>query len=132
MDGDGKSRRKISIVVDWGKKRVDHKIYYTSAVYSFAILPSLPPPWLVRLMQVLQLSIARNEMAERNEPALRQRIFERERCIKVGERTVNEADAAKSVGCGEVGRREGRYIQPESMRGGEVEESFVGRLDWIE
>lgn len=75
----------------------------TSMVSSFAILPFLPPPWLVGLAQILQLAIARNEMVQRNETAFRQRILEREGHVEVGERPVDQTDAAESIGRGEIG-----------------------------
>lgn len=87
-------RGKISF---GGGKRGEKMIPYTSTVYSFAVLPSFPPPWLVGLAQVLQLAITRDEMVERNEPALRHGSLERKGCVKIGKGTVDETDAAESV-----------------------------------
>lgn len=62
-------------------------------------------------------------MLKGDQPALGQGILERQRGVEVGERAIDKPDAAEGVGSREIGRGEGGHVQPETTRGGEIEES---------
>lgn len=102
--------------------------FCTSAIDSFALLPYLPPPRLVGLTQMLQLAVARDKVLEGDQPALGEGILERERSVEVGEGSIHQTDAAERVGSCEIGRGQGGYVEPETMRGGEIEEGCEEQL----
>ncbi len=71
--------------------------------------------------QVLELSVARDQSAEGDETTF-EGVGEGERRVKIGERAVDQTDAAEGVRSCEVRRRQGGHVQSETMRSGKFEE----------